>query len=435
MKEDNNKREKEKEVNVGELIDFDGNKLDDTDLKIDGNAKFLCRKKWVIRIGIALCLLTGMYLTIVYSDIPFIEKWRTIYIETAMTTNSHQWLATLFFPQSVIDEVMAKRQQDLDAQTDLTSTWDGDEEDSVDLEQLDFFKRYWELDSISIQRYFDKHPNLTKNGYDSILIEDLDENLRLKTVNGDSLVVLDTANNLMILSVKGEGYQGKLAILKNPEQIELAKSKALGSWGQEAGSFGEDLDALLVINASGFKDVDGEGTGGQVKGSLIIEGVEYGSPSQDYTWKFCGMKNNNKMYVSDYPYNNVEEYRWGIEFLPALIVDGKSVVDGTFGMGIQPRAAIGQARNGDMLMLIVDGRQVGYSIGCTVDECKNILLKYDAYQAMNVDGGSSAVMWYNGEYITKSSSVSGIGRYMPDAFIVKKASDNDEIVIDATPEN
>lgn len=239
----------------------------------------------------------------------------------------------------------------------------------------------------------------------------------------------------MILAVKGEGYQGKLAIIKDPEQVDLAKSKALGSYGQEAGSFGEDLDALLVVNASGFKDVDGVGTGGQVKGSLIIDGVEYGSPSTDVTWKFCGMRNDNRMYVSSYPQDSVSDYRWGVEFLPALIVDGVSVVDGTFGMGIQPRAAIGQAKNGDLLMLIIDGRQVGYSLGCTVEDCKDILLNYKAYQAMNLDGGSSAVMWYDGNYITSSSSVTGKGRYMPDAFIVKKASKETSIIINAIPEN
>jgi len=74
-----------------------------------------------------------------------------------------------------------------------------------------------------------------------------------------------------------------------------------------------------------------------------------------------------------------------------------------------------------MLLLIIDGRQVGYSLGCTVEECKNILMDYKAYQAMNMDGGSSSVMWYNGNYITKSSSVSGRGRFMPDALVVKKA--------------
>lgn len=375
-------------------------------------------EKRCIRFGIVLCILVSMYLTVVYSSIPFIEKWRTIYIETAMTTNSHQWLATFFFPRSVIDEVMARRQQELDAQKNLASTWEDETEAD---KSKNFFEQYWELDSESFHAYLKKHPEIEKNGYDSILIEDMENAYKIKTVRGDALLVLDTANNLMIVGVSKDAYKGKLAIIKNPEQVELLKSDSFGSRGQEAESYGQKEDVLLVINASGFKDVGGHGSGGEVKGSVIIDGTEYSRHTSDATWKFCGMSKDNKMYVSNYPYDSVKDYRWGVEFLPALVVDGESVVDGTFGMGIQPRTAVGQTKDGDMLLLIIDGRQVGYSLGCTVEECKNILMDYKAYQAMNMDGGSSSVMWYNGNYITKSSSVSGKGRFMPDAFVVKKA--------------
>ena len=406
---------------------------DEPERKVKKKREKVTWKDWVIRIGITCCILCGMYLTVVYSNIPFIAKWRTIYIETAMTTNSHQWLATLFFPQSVIDEVMANRQKNLDKQANANSHW---EEDLEDLSTKDFFDVYWELDSDSVKQYLKEHTELTRNGYDDIKIEDLDGKLGLKTVNGDTILILDTENHLLIIGVEGDGYKGKLAIEKNPDQVELAKSKAIGSYGQEAGSFGEDVDALLVVNASGFKDVDGVGTGGQVKGSMIIDGVEYGSPSEDATWRFCGMKKNNLMYVSSYPTGDVSDYKWGVEFLPSLIVDGKSVVDGTFGMGIQPRTTIGQSKRGDILMLVIDGRQVGYSLGCTVEDCKNILMKYKAYQAMNMDGGSSSVMWYDGNYITKSCSVSGVGRYMPDALVIRKASQVDEeTVVKAKPES
>ena len=50
-------------------------------------------------------------------------------------------------------------------------------------------------------------------------------------------------------------------------------------------------------------------------------------------------------------------------------------------------------------------------------------------------GGSSSVMWYNGNYITKSCSVTGLGRYMPDALVIKKASQlEEETVIKAKPD-
>jgi exopolysaccharide biosynthesis protein len=132
------------------------------------------------------------------------------------------------------------------------------------------------------------------------------------------------------------------------------------------------------------------------------------------------------MYIGNYADITPSEYLWGIQFFPALIVDGESVVDGTFGMGIQPRASFGQATNGDVLMLVIDGRQAGYSLGCTVAECTKILLSYDCYQAMNLDGGSSALLWYDGENMTSPSSVSSDGRLLPNCFVVYPASEVDD---------
>ena len=385
-------------------------------------------KKHGIRIGIVFCILTGMYLTFVYSSIPFIEKWRTIYIETAMTTNSHQWLATWFFPQWLIDEVMAKREQSFEDQKGIDASWNGvGDEDESD----DFYSLYWELESDSFNKYIESHPDIVSKGYDHILIQDLEGKLGIKTSKGDALLVADTENNLLIVGVKGDGYQGKLAIVKDPSQIIFEKSKSLGGYGQEINSFCEDHDALLGINASGFVDVDGVGSGGEVKGCLVIDGVDYGKHQDDADWKYFGFKRDDRMYITNYTKGIEKDYRWAMEFFPALIVDGKSVVDGTYGMGIQPRSAFGQTKSGDVLMLVVDGRQPGYSLGCTVDDCAKVLLRYRAYHAMNLDGGSSSVMYYDGNFITKSSSVTGRGRYMPDAFLVKRASNVS--VLDAQP--
>ena len=47
-------------------------------------------KKRIITVSIVFVCIISMYLTVVYSDHPFIDKWRTIYIETAMTTTRHK---------------------------------------------------------------------------------------------------------------------------------------------------------------------------------------------------------------------------------------------------------------------------------------------------------------------------------------------------------
>jgi exopolysaccharide biosynthesis protein len=384
-------------------------------------------KKPLIRSGIVGAVVLILYLFAAFSNISFIEKWRTLYIETAMSTHSHQWLAEWFLPKSEIDKVVAQKEQDLAKQEGLSSNWG--ETDTDDSEQPDgltdeesFYKTYWELDSPSFREYLDSRSYLVEEGYGNLLIEDLDGDLDLRTSEGDSVLVVDVANNLMIIGVSGDGYVGKMAIVKNPEQVALEKSQSLGSYGELASTYGERCDALLVINASGFKDPGGHGGGGEVKGCLVIDGVEYGKPVGGY-WKMYGFKNDNRLYVGNYYEADISEYRWAVEFFPALIVDGEVVIDGSFGMGIQPRTTIGQTENGDFLMLIVDGRQVGYSLGCTVKECTEIMMRYGAYQGGNLDGGSSAVMWYNGQQITRSSSAQGNGRYMPDALVVRRANE------------
>ena len=376
-----------------------------------------------LRLGITLSVIIIMYLTFVYSNIPFIAKWRTIYIETAMTTNTHQWLATLFFPEKVVAEVMLKYNAGKEAQEDLASTWENVEDIIESEDDIEFFTRYWELKSDSFSDYIKKHPELAEDGFDKLVIEDLEGKLKLKTSVDDDLLVVDIPNNLLIVGVSGGSYKGKMAIVKESEQVIMAKSKSLGSFGQEIDAFCNDNDAILGINASGFVDPKGEGFGAQIKGCLVIDGVDYGSHHEEPAWKYFGIKEKDeRMYISYFTPGMQEEYRWGMEFYPGLIIDGESVVDGTYGMGIQPRSTIGQAKDGTMLLLIVDGRQA-HSLGCTVEDCANIMLRYKAYQGMNLDGGSSSVMYYKGQFITSSSSVTGRGRYMPNAILVKAAAD------------
>ena len=61
-------------------------------------------KTLAIWLLVILCL-EALYFFCVYTNNSFVKKWRTIYINTAMDTMRHQWLATYFIPKDVIDEV------------------------------------------------------------------------------------------------------------------------------------------------------------------------------------------------------------------------------------------------------------------------------------------------------------------------------------------
>lgn len=72
-------------------------------------------------------LLTGLtvvYPFLLYTDNAFVTKWREWYIETAMGTMTHQWLATSFIPHDMIEKVMAKRYLMNQKQAGAESFWD-----------------------------------------------------------------------------------------------------------------------------------------------------------------------------------------------------------------------------------------------------------------------------------------------------------------------
>ena len=118
--------------------------------------------KILTKIFLVLAILEGLYFTCAYSDIPFIKKWRTIYIETAMSTMRHQWLATAFLPKSVIDEVVDRVNAAQQAQVGINTSWGGkpgtsgntsgnpttpSDESGMSEEERTFYELFWELRS------------------------------------------------------------------------------------------------------------------------------------------------------------------------------------------------------------------------------------------------------------------------------------------------
>ena len=75
------------------------------------------------------------------------------------------------------------------------------------------------------------------------------------------------------------------------------------------------------------------------------------------------------------------------------------------------------------MLLVVDGRQFGYSLGATMEDCADILLQYGAVTAGACDGGSSSVIAYNGEIINEPSTDMPTGRYLPNAWLVRSKTE------------
>ena len=80
-----------------------------------------------------------------------------------------------------------------------------------------------------------------------------------------------------------------------------------------------------------------------------------------------------------------------------LVKDGKNVAPPPtkpgFARGPHPRTAVGIGDNGKTLILVViDGRKKGEAIGMSLTDEADVMLKYGANDAINLDGGGSSML-------------------------------------------
>ena len=68
-------------------------------------------------------------------------------------------------------------------------------------------------------------------------------------------------------------------------------------------------------------------------------------------------------------------------------------------------------------MLVIDGRQVN-SLGASMADLVDVMVRYGAVNACNLDGGSSSNMVYEGEILNDGVAVTG-SRRIPTTFVVQ----------------
>lgn len=337
-------------------------------------------KPWAIAIlllAITVLLSVIGYVTVVYGNIPFVVKWRNIWIETAMTTDQHKWLATAFFPESLIDEVMSRQ---------------------VDVKDIYVTDIYGNQSADVL-------------GQENLKVGEPDK-------FGNEVFVNDKEENIVILKVKKPTFEGKLVLIDDPSRVKLSVTDYKNSRGEFIYDYLEKDNGIVGINASGFHDPGGTSLGGVVTGQCVSNGEYWGTYNANYT--LIGFDNENRLVVGGM--GNWEEYniRDGMQYHPTLIIDGVKVVEDSAGWGLQPRTVVGQCKNGVVLFLVADGRQVGYSLGATMEDCADVLLQYGAVTAGACDGGSSSVIAYDGMIINEPSTNMPTGRYLPNAWIVER---------------
>ncbi len=93
------------------------------------------------------------------------------------------------------------------------------------------------------------------------------------------------------------------------------------------------------------------------------------------------------------------------KILPTFVSDG------------HPRTAIARLKSGQILLLTVDGRQPGESVGMSLVMLADLLLEFGAVEAINLDGGGSTTMVIRNKLVNKPSDATG-ERPVSDAILV-----------------
>lgn len=395
------------------------------------------------KIALLLAVLLGMYAFVLWAPLPAVERLRNMYIETALSTMSHQWLATAFFPKSLVEDVRQQMRDAQNSQNGIASDWQengsGDAHVTPDIPEIPvgetgstqagdaameaFFELFWELDRDSVLKWVEEEPSLLENGWAHLSANEAglkDDGLPIYTTMGEQVLAIDAHEKVLLLRVKGSSYRGVLAVAKDPSRLTLQASSQLGERGENAGVIAEAHNGLLAMTASGFIDEEGHGKGGQVTGYALCDGAEYGTHFGG-GYKRMELRQDDLLYLVDASSEVHENVRDAMEFTPALLVDGAITVDSSCGWtALNPRACLGQSRKYEILMLVIEGR-LTTSIGTDVIRCAEILQQHECMQAMNMDGGTSAILYYDGEYVTQCSNTAlPAGRLLPDAWVFER---------------
>lgn len=309
-------------------------------------------KMWIFSILVALYMIgCSSFLFILYGPYDGFRNWL---ITTAMGTMNHQYYCKWFYSNDFINEVLGNNYiDDNGAETDANL---------VD------------------------HKESTKyaNSYEKEILERKKGTL------------------YKVIEFKVNGCNAYLGVVYDASKISVGYSKWLHKSGQYIYDMAKEQNSVLTINGGGFKDPGQSSKGADPIGVTISNGKVITNERTGGAYGVIGFNKNNTLVLrqSTDAYKLINEgVRDAVTMAPFLIVNGKpSFIKGNGGWGIAARTAIGQRKDGIVLFLVVDSNY-NRTKGATMADLVDIMQKYGAVNAANLDGGTSSVMVVEGEMI------------------------------------
>ena len=301
---------------------------------------------------------------------------RNFYINTAMKTKDHKYLAKVFYNDKTIEKVM----------------------------NSNYFieiKEKVKLDDVII----DTSP---KASYDN----KYDEEILTRTPGNE---------DYKIINIKVGISKGYLIAIYDPKKVSFIRAKQfnVGTYGEQVTAMCNRYNASVCINGGGFEDF---GTGSDIPLGYVIDEGKIVWPETGWDnnrGNLIGFNNDGKLLLlADSTGNEALEAGMvgGLEFGPFLIVNGKPIEIVGDPWGKSPRVAIGQRKDGVVLFLVIDGEN--YIDGASLGDVVDVLTKYGAYNAANLDGGHSSSLAINGKLYNNPPAIAKRqgGRYVVTGF-------------------
>lgn len=311
---------------------------------------------------IVLDVLAAICFFVVYS--PIFSNLQNTIISTASVTKTHGYIAHIFYSDDRINKVIAM------------NTVPKIETD-IDLNQV----------------VIDTKP---RESYDN----EYDEAILTRDAGND---------DYKYMKVKVGKYDAHLVAIYDPSKVHIITGKKFNtkdkSGKETVLQMTKRLGAVVGINGGGFVDY---GYGSDIPiGYVIKDGKVIWSPSTKKL-ELIGFSNDNKLMLVNATGEEAVEMgmRDGLQFGPFLMVNGEkpNFQNSAGGFSRAARVAIAQRKDGIVLFLVTEGT---HAAGPNMKEVVDTLEKYGAYNAANLDGGTSTQLVINNKLINHPISITG----------------------------
>lgn len=291
------------------------------------------------------------------------EEFRNIIVNTAMVTKSHQYIAYTFYNEETVNKIMA-----LNNYIPLS--------DNVNLDEI--------VINTGEKDTYD-------NEYDEAILKREDGNEDYK-----------------YLTVKVGKYNAHMVAIYNPGDVKLITSKSFNTGaGQETVlKMCKRYGGLVCINGGGFKDPDGWGS--DIPLGYVIKDGEVIWAEDNSKQNIIGLTEDHKLLLVNATGEEAIAMgmRDGLQFGPFLIVNGETIKYNSAAGGYDraARVVIAQRKDGVILFLATEGT---HGSGPTLKEVVDTLVLYGAYNAANLDGGTSSQMVIKDKLVNNPKNVFG----------------------------